>query len=468
MKKSLFAVAATGAFAAASGGAQAQSSVTVYGILDVGYTNASARGELNNVTVRQNTSRISNSMESGSRLGFRGNEDLGGGTSAQFVFEVGIQPAGNGGSNWDGRNSANQITNVATTSDAGNAGSPNWTPNVRQAFVGLTQKGIGTVRIGTQNTFNWEQAGSNTAGQLNQTLGSMLAPTTDGAYFASTVRSGTLANTTTAGTNTVINGSALGAFTNRTTNTITFRTERIAGAMVKVGGVLSNQEVTATNSTSGGNANNYGWMAGLDWNIQKANIQASYQVFKSEVPQNAGLALTTSGSCAATSSASSTSTTVSVTTTCTVTNAQPIANLATTAPVAWGSGTFGNNITDAQALVTASYDFGILKAYAGWVNRTLTQGTNSANFGKRSAQEIGVRGYATKTIEYWGSAGTGRYQAYGASNPTANIVGYQVGSNYWMSKRTNLYAIYGQNNTSSTTLGSATASQASVGIRHTF
>lgn len=36
MKKSLFAIAAVTAFA---GAAQAQSSVTVYGILDVGYTN---------------------------------------------------------------------------------------------------------------------------------------------------------------------------------------------------------------------------------------------------------------------------------------------------------------------------------------------------------------------------------------------------------------------------------------------
>jgi predicted porin len=456
MKKSLFAVAATTAF---TGAAQAQSSVTVYGILDVGYTNGSAMstspltGTPTSV-VKQNVSRISNSMESGSRLGFRGNEDLGGGTSAQFVFELGIQPAGNGGSNWAGTNSGNQITNVATTSDAGNAGSPNWTPNVRQAFVGLTQKGIGTLRVGTQNTFNWEQAGSNTSGQLNQTLGSMLAPTTDGAYFATNTRTGTLSGTTS-GTNTVANGSALAAFTNRTTNTVTFRTERISGAMVKLGAVVSNQDTTQTSASAGGNANQFGWMGGLDWNIQKANIQASYQVFKSEAPANAGLLP------AATCSSSTV-------TTCTVANAQPQANAATNAVVAWGSGVQGNNISDAQALITASYDFGILRAYAGWADRKLTSGSNANQYAKRTAQEIGVRGYATKTIEYWGSIGNGRYQAYGTGNPTANITGWQAGSNYWMSKRTNLYAIYGQNNTSTTTLGSASASQASVGVRHTF
>ena len=40
MKKSLFALAAVGAFA---GAAQAQSSVTVYGILDVGYVGANEK-----------------------------------------------------------------------------------------------------------------------------------------------------------------------------------------------------------------------------------------------------------------------------------------------------------------------------------------------------------------------------------------------------------------------------------------
>jgi hypothetical protein len=126
------------------------------------------------------------------------------------------------------------------------------------------------------------------------------------------------------------------------------------------------------------------------------------------------------------------------------------------------------NVTDAQTLVTASYDFGILRAYAGWTNRKITSGLNSNNYGKRSAQEIGVRGYVTKTIEGWASVGNGRYQLYGTNNPTANITGYQVGSNYWMSKRTNMYAIYGQNNTSSTSTNASNLSQYSIGIRHTF
>ncbi len=426
MKKSLFAVAAATAFA---GAAQAQSSVTVYGILDVGYTGGEARVNSNKQTV----SRISNSMESGSRLGFRGNEDLGGGLSAQFVFEVGIQPAGNAGSNPDGA--------------AGSAsGAGTWNPNVRQAFVGLSNKGMGQVRIGTQNTLFWEQAGSNTAGQLSQTFGSMLAPSTDGAFFNTTVLSATLT--------ALQNGAALSSYTSRTTNTINFRTERMAGVIGKFSYTQSNQDqnqtTPATNNTvgfAGGNNNQTGYQVALDWNIQKANIQASYASFKSENPWGAA---SFAASCPSAGGAC-------------VGQASSAGGV-----TAWGTGTQGMNVTDAQTLITASYDFGILKAYAGWTNRKITSTLNSANYGKRSAQEIGVRGFATKTIEYWGSIGNGRYQLYGTNNPTANIVGYQVGTNYWMSKRTNMYAIYGQNNTSSTSANASNLNQYSIGIRHTF
>lgn len=425
MKKSLFAVAAATAFA---GAAQAQSSVTVYGILDVGYTGGTVRSQsLRDAPVTTNTARISNSMESGSRLGFRGNEDLGGGTSAQFVFEVGIQPAGNAGTNPDGA--------------AGSAaGSSTWAPNVRQAFVGLSQKGMGQVRIGTQNTLFWEQAGSNTAGQLVQTLGSMLAPTTAGAFVT---------NPTALGTTNAVNGSASDAYTSRTTNTINIRTERMAGVMLKGSYTISAQDTNQTTNTganvgyTGGNNNQTAYQLAFDWNIQKANIQASYASFKSEN---------------------------SYTYTATAANAGTFGSVTASngGPAAWGSGSQGSNVTDSQALVTASYDFGILRAYAGWTQRKVTSTVNSNAYVQRTAQEIGVRGYATKTIEYWGSVGNGRFSAFGANQPTANIVGYQLGSNYWMSKRTNLYAIYGQNGTSSTSNGSFNASQYSLGVRHTF
>jgi predicted porin len=89
MKKSLLALAAMGAFA---GTAHAQSSVSVYGLIDMGFTSTStdtttrASQAVTNVTA---TDTGNNGRMSGSRLGFRGVEDLGGGTSAGFVLELG-------------------------------------------------------------------------------------------------------------------------------------------------------------------------------------------------------------------------------------------------------------------------------------------------------------------------------------------------------------------------------------------
>ena len=80
MKKSLIALAAL----AASGAAMAQSSVTLYGVLDTGLTYVSG---VDNVYGLTRTGGNTNS-----RLGFRGVEDLGNGLKATFNLEAGITP----------------------------------------------------------------------------------------------------------------------------------------------------------------------------------------------------------------------------------------------------------------------------------------------------------------------------------------------------------------------------------------
>jgi predicted porin len=80
MKKTVFALAVLGAFATA---ASAQTSVTVYGIVDMGIVRETGGAS-------GSVSRLSSGVESGSRLGFRGTEDLGGGLAANFVLETGI------------------------------------------------------------------------------------------------------------------------------------------------------------------------------------------------------------------------------------------------------------------------------------------------------------------------------------------------------------------------------------------
>lgn len=80
MKKTLVALAAL----AAAGVASAQSSVTLFGIADVSYTNLNANNA-GSVGLLTGSGR-----NASSRLGFRGTEDLGGGLSASFWLEAGL------------------------------------------------------------------------------------------------------------------------------------------------------------------------------------------------------------------------------------------------------------------------------------------------------------------------------------------------------------------------------------------
>jgi predicted porin len=79
MKKSLIALAVL----AAAGAASAQSSVTLFGIVDATIQRVDNKGG-------GSVTRIHNSGESSSRLGFRGTEDLGGGMSGSFWLEAGL------------------------------------------------------------------------------------------------------------------------------------------------------------------------------------------------------------------------------------------------------------------------------------------------------------------------------------------------------------------------------------------
>ncbi len=79
MKKTLLALAAV----AASSAAFAQSSVSLYGVVDASLE--SVKGSDNTV------SRVSSDNLATSRLGFRGTEDLGGGLKANFVLETALK-----------------------------------------------------------------------------------------------------------------------------------------------------------------------------------------------------------------------------------------------------------------------------------------------------------------------------------------------------------------------------------------
>jgi general bacterial porin, GBP family len=120
VKKISIAVACVTAFAAAS--AHAQSSVTLYGLIDAGIAYTNNVGGSGRVAMQSGNI-------SGSRFGLRGAEDLGGGLKAVFVLENGFDVASGG---------LKQSTANATRMFG------------RQAYVGLSSNQFGTVTLGRQ------------------------------------------------------------------------------------------------------------------------------------------------------------------------------------------------------------------------------------------------------------------------------------------------------------------------------
>jgi predicted porin len=92
MKKTWVALAVAGAFVA--GTAQAQSSVTLYGILDVNYMWQDVPTNVGTTAAPriqgESFSAINGGYQSGNRWGLRGSEDLGGGMKAIFTLESGF------------------------------------------------------------------------------------------------------------------------------------------------------------------------------------------------------------------------------------------------------------------------------------------------------------------------------------------------------------------------------------------
>ena len=81
-----------------TGAAAQQNSVTLYGIIDIGIQFNNVRqdafsGGLPQGAINQSSIGIANGVQSGSRFGLRGNEDLGGGLGVNFVLENGFNSA---------------------------------------------------------------------------------------------------------------------------------------------------------------------------------------------------------------------------------------------------------------------------------------------------------------------------------------------------------------------------------------
>jgi predicted porin len=241
MKKSLLAVAALSAIA---GAAQAQSSVTIYGVLDAGYVNQKSDGAALSARSNASNSFIGQSAEQTSRLGFKGTEDLGGGMSALFVVETGLQP------------------NNATASA--------W--NNRQSFVGLKKNGTGQFTIGTQYTPVFQAMSATDVGQTNNMVGSAVytqeVPTGNGNPGVASFKG----SDGTSGTSN--------SLTVRTSNTIQAQSDNFAG--FTLGAAYTQNGSTTSNTNTSAVTNNWsGWGLKADYTWNKLYVAAAVTRLKS-------------------------------------------------------------------------------------------------------------------------------------------------------------------------------------------
>ncbi len=492
MKKSLIALAA---LATVAGAAQAQSSVTVYGILDAGYTakesttikygSSHTNGAATATTTKTDTNGVTGvGSESTSRLGFRGTEDLGGGLKANFVFETGINPAESTITPW----------------------------NNRQAFVGL-QGGFGSLNVGTvYSQAHIISAGFSAStlpnvvgdvmyvqngGSLNQTM-DKFGITASGASVASTAgdtvgelraalvtaKLATASNAsgyTVAGASAAVSSHAdavtavqkllnakattdlnvrLARASNisynvRTNNTVAYTSPTMSGFTVGAQYVLPTQ----TKIEGGDETTSSATQLSLGYAAGKFAAAAVYTAGESKS--------VTTGSA---EKAGSLKTNALTTITGGAAAALPTFSTANTyVATADKAGTVTTvEVKTKEQMAALSYDLGVAKVSYIYAKRD-TKDTVS-DLSEKTTHNFGVKAPFGKTTAFAiYSMGDTKVLDGTANAAKFDLDGIQVGASYAMSKRTDVYAIYGTNkmdNNAST--ADIKDKQYAVGVRHSF
>ncbi len=253
MQKKLIALAVA---ALVSAPAFAQSNVTIYGVADAGIAIGSHGGN--------DLRGLNSGVLSGSRIGFRGAEDLGNGLKAVFQLEQGFD-IGNG----------TVSPNVATTNTNNAVGSRNDRDSAfsRQAWVGL-KGAFGTVGLGRQYApgygLQYDALGSSSISPqsiLSANSGLSITPNTPARWD-----------------NSVTYGNAFGPvkvnaiYAARTSETATNPENddswgvgaEYAAAGLRVGGAYHFQK-------QAGNENQKEWLLGASYNFGMLTVAGSYQ-----------------------------------------------------------------------------------------------------------------------------------------------------------------------------------------------
>jgi predicted porin len=470
MKKSLIALAALSAIA---GSAVAQSSVSVYGVLDAGYSDISrevsgAGGNNGTAVEKEGQKALGFNNFTSSRLGVRGQEDIGGGLKAGFVVETGI--------------SSNPMAGFSQSALNRNA-------------IERSDRGTGALTNGT--TIDATSLGNR---ELNATLSNASGTSVKVGFGSTAIRDITVGFDAAYGSNVV--GGVLN-------NDSQFSANRavMAGVSQKigaftVGAALTQNEKSFDSSTStvtnASTKSNSGHILNIAYASGPFAFAAATQ--EQKVKTNAGAASTTV-STALTASATSSAA-------CTAGGAGSFANRGIISTSGEG-GTAAYNLTTctvAAALATdvkrttnvvgGSYDAKFAKFIAayGSVKTNDSASVNALGEGKRSSYVLGAQVPVGKATLFgtWSDGSvtevtTGASAGYAAPATVVaasdgkaavkrDISGYQIGARYDLSKRTFAYAVTGQtkldgvtgSNDNGTYNYGVKVQQTTLGLAHSF
>ena len=425
MKKSLFAIAAVTAFA---GVAHAQSSVTVYGVLDESYSSVKKTAGVGTATsgltsLTATTQGLKDSAWGSNRFGLMGSEDLGGGTKTVFQIESDLtitsaDPAQGG---------------LGNTGTAKNMSAP--FPSLRQGFLGLDNAKLGKLTAGYQYTPEYFQRIYNIAGSAN-TLGASATAAGNGGIAVQSRGTIDQFNGFAYASPTFYNTQLLAGFgtINATVDsgfTATTATTNSTGQSLMIPAIAGNQAITQTGQAQ---------YAGLKWAAGKADATVSYS---SEKAKNSLAYVYSLGGITASG----------------------------------GPATIGlenaYNTTQTNVTASGSYDFGVVKVMGIAANRQITDLNGYiAPITNVTMYSIGAFVPLTPTIKLGANFGTAQQGAKGVE--TKNNAG-QVSVQYMFSKRTTAYLL-GARATVSSPSGFATsagttqtaAQQLSLGMIHSF
>jgi len=422
MKKTLVALAAASVFLPFS--ANAQSTVTAFGVVDVAQV-TKTHNALDG-SVLSKTTGINDGFHAGNRIGFRGNEDLGGGMTANFWIENGINVT-NGALFGSRAGSAGQQIDGVATSGGTHSNMPTGaytTGTNRQTWVSLKDNGKGELRLGYQYTNLYEV--SSLSGYhfgSEQPGGDMVHGTMSSAMFG-----GTRANGVT--------------YISPTMNGLTVRAQYGSGA--------SKEEITTTSGQSAnGNA------------LATVNQRKGLLLRYAQGPLDGSIAYTAYKAETAAVAISSINTTSGLYTGGTTNLFGAIQSTATAAAT-----TQSNNLLQA----TGTYKLGDAKLSYSYAKGTVSDTTTTKNSVGTKAIQYGIE-YPIGNFRPYAIAGTGKVTSSDTGALIQDAKSSQYGVRYDLSKRTIVYAITGSVTDSGTVVTSSTIAKRSAtafGLFHTF